>query len=97
MPTKVFRSGLVVMSASWMTEERETAVKRPWRERLFTLPWYPWQSRETMTETVPSTKIYRANNMLLCHPSMYYVVVGEVERAERIAKAMLDAREEGEQ
>jgi hypothetical protein len=34
-------------------------VPRPWRERLLTWPWRPWQAVRLVSHTVPDPHVYR--------------------------------------
>ena len=41
-------------------------VERSLKERLFTLPWHPFQR----TKTVHEPAMYVVGNRIICHPSM---------------------------
>ena len=44
-------------------------VPRPWRERLLTWPWRPWQATRPVTVTVPDPHLYRFGSAcVLAHP-----------------------------
>lgn len=44
-------------------------VPRPWRERLLSRPWRPWQATRPVTVTVPDPHLYRFGSAcILAHP-----------------------------
>lgn len=44
-------------------------VSRTWKERLFSLPWKPWQNQKTVIPILPIEDIlYWAQGIYLAHP-----------------------------
>jgi hypothetical protein len=44
-------------------------VPRPWRERLLTWPWRPWQALRTVTHTEPNPAVLWIGNTVVGHPA----------------------------
>jgi predicted membrane-bound mannosyltransferase len=63
-------TGLRIIESPLLTKDEQRTVGRPWRERLFTRPWRPWQATKTVTVLVPSDQILRTpDNVLIMHPA----------------------------
>jgi len=47
-------------------------IIRTWRERIFTLPWCPWQAIKVVIPQIPSREIIvlEQHKMLVIHPAM---------------------------
>jgi hypothetical protein len=46
-------------------------IRRPWRERLFSLPWCPWQASRTETPQIPDPKPMLIGNLIFMHPDTW--------------------------
>lgn len=45
-------------------------VKRTWKERLFTWPWNPLRSNNTIIPQVPSNEVIQFEDYLVMHPDI---------------------------
>jgi hypothetical protein len=49
--------------------------KRSWEERLFELPWRPWEAYDMVRYWKPDLKLYILDNStLVCHPQAYEIL-----------------------
>lgn len=74
-------SGQVVIESTSMVEDGEPySVARSWRERLFSLPFRPFDSCKLVTPKVPAKYSYRLpNGSWVMHPEMAKILrLGEV-------------------
>lgn len=64
--------GMRVITNEMLTEAGEPyQVRRPWRERLLSRPWRPFQATRTIVPQVPSKQVYRMNGTLVMHPETF--------------------------
>lgn len=63
-------SGMHVIESLYLTEAGEPyAVRRSWRERLFSRPWRPMTATRTITPQVPMKGgFHLADGTLVMHP-----------------------------
>jgi len=61
---------LHLLASPALTITVEEHVPRPWRERLLTWPWRPWQTTRLVSRTVPDPHLYRFGSAcVLAHPA----------------------------
>lgn len=63
--------GMKIITSPFVGEKCTKQVKRTWKERLFTLPWRPFQKLKTITYYKPDGTFIRdtTRNILYCHPA----------------------------
>lgn len=65
-------NGLHVIESIYLTKAGTPyEVRRSWRERLFTIPWRPWQATRTVIPQVPIREAFQFGNSLVMHPDMW--------------------------
>jgi len=69
----------------WLDEDLVVAgatdhVKRSLKERLFSRPWQPFKKNKTVTNMVPSHKIYWEGESLIMHPDKLLHLIGQSEQ-----------------
>lgn len=61
----------VVIGCSWLERETLRPERRPWRERLLSRPWRPWEATRLVLVSVPDEDaVYVVSpGVLVCHDS----------------------------
>jgi len=66
--------GWPIIESEHMVEPFTQKIKRTWQERLFSLPWRPWQRVRFVTIFVPDENVYvfdvNGRPSICCHPSI---------------------------
>jgi len=60
-----------IISTPSMVKTKKKVVKRTWKERLFSLPWRPFQKTKVVTYNVPDETVLKMDDRIICHPSIY--------------------------
>lgn len=77
-------NGLQVIEDCNLTVVVTEVKNRSWKERLFTLPWRPWESTKDELVTKPNPNLYKIKTM-----DQQLVVVGHPAIIEQLRKEFL--------
>lgn len=64
----ILLSGVQIVESPYMMVSREKQVRRTWRERLFTVPWRPLRTHNTVMEHVPNPDLVKVGHIFYGHP-----------------------------
>jgi len=62
--------GIQIIENNHMVDKKETKVLRAWKERLFSLPWKPFNKTKTVVTYIPKQEILQYGSMIVCHPAV---------------------------
>jgi hypothetical protein len=71
-----------IIESIHMTKEITETVERTWKERLFSLPWRPFQKTKEIKKSVASDKVMidNTNQVIYCHPSFAHLISRNINR-----------------
>lgn len=77
-------SGITIKTNPNLVVPGETkAVKRTWRERLFSRPWRPLQTHNYIQTYDPDPNFYDIGGVMFCHPVLLDKLVTAIEASKK--------------
>jgi len=65
----------IIFDANLVEEGPPITVSRPWKERLFSLPWHPLRATKTTVPLIPMKGCYKiGDSRIIMHPAMKYLL-----------------------
>ena len=71
--------GMAIIESVWCTIPEERVVRRTLRERLFQLPWRPFQTTSHETMRLPDPNLYVMGSQIIGHPATIAVLKDRLE------------------
>lgn len=89
-----FAFRLRIIEEPSLTVTETTKVPRTWRERLWSLPWYPWVTHKQVT-TKRAGDMYLLQNQhaLIIHPRIYPYLEQALESGDNLPSIILSEHE----
>ena len=69
-----------IIENSQMVDRKETEVSRPWKERLFSLPFKPFKKTKIIVTYIPKSEILQYGNVIVCHPAIAAKIRQELQK-----------------